>query len=255
MTPNHHQNCIATHGFLGTVRLGTICATAIDWGCRGLSDLHPCQLDFIIANAMQTMDSGCHWLGICGQCFKICTLILQPCYIPQYFKNFAPNPIWWSGKLKREPLLLTTTTQPYISRLCGIREKQLGLQIYNFLCTNRPRRNGKIKFVLCISSNTHFYLWSLDRISSGRGVHSNWKWVQTCLAFADDHCLTWIRYTTNKRYGLFGKLYGNTGISHYDLLEMDWHQTQPSILTLMHFSRVLWWTKNVTSISTIKDTR
>ena len=111
---------------------------------------------------------------------KICTLILQPCYIPQYSKNFASNPIWRSRKLKREPLLLTINTQPYISRLCEIREKPLGLQIYNFLCTNRPGRNGKIKFVLCISSNTHFYLWSLDGISSGRGVQSNCTWVQTC---------------------------------------------------------------------------
>ena len=39
---------------------------------------------------------------------------------------------------------------------------------------------------------------------------------------------------------------GNTRTWHFDLLEMAWHQPQPSIVTLMHFSCTVLGVKNTT---------
>ena len=51
----------------------------------------------------------------------------------------------------------------------------------------------------------------------------------------------------SRKNGISGKHNGNTHIWHSDLLEMDWHRPQTSIITLKQLSRVELWTKNATS--------
>ena len=54
----------------------------------------------------------------------------------------------------------------------------------------------------------------------------------------------WIIHYRQK-HGIFGKHWGNTRIRHFDLLEMAWHHPQTCIVTIIQYSRVVLWTKNV----------
>ena len=62
-------------------------------------------------------------------------------------------------------------------------------------------------------------------------------------------------YTTDERYGIFGKHNGNTRIWHFDLLEVAWHQPQTHFVAFMQFSYVVLWTKMECAISEIRYTQ
>ena len=61
--------------------------------------------------------------------------------------------------------------------------------------------------------------------------------LQSSISRSYDMCNTRI---TGKN-GTSGKHNGNTSIWHFDLLEIVWHQTQASIVTLMELSCVVLW--------------